>query len=223
MENLFFESSPLARQTLDALRAHQIAVAGVADAPAGVSLALSGQYSLELLRFLAREYDAAVIEHDAGAFELFALPAGTTPSEFYAALATLASPEPEKRAKAPETAQKREACPSHADASDEMSAIVGKLRDILAAYLQTPLADLLPYKAPVSEKMLEDGVISYSFIYKRISGIAVIRKSAKSASLLIADAISELVKCKLLEDVSVSTAERVYGTSAALYRINKEA
>ncbi|OHD25430.1 MAG: hypothetical protein A2Y38_12780 [Spirochaetes bacterium GWB1_59_5] len=181
---------------------HVEAMKPTAEQPEGKSFALVKEgFALSVLRDIAESFNVGkqafvVIEHFE-AFEIRRLVNGTNVKLFYKYLD-----------KNEQSAEK---------ASDSMAA----LREIIEQFKETSFEQISRYKAGITEEMKAACVISYSYVYKRLSNVASIKHSPNS----LTDEIKRLIDCaisdKILSNVPETVAKDVYKTSAKIYQILK--
>lgn len=175
-----------------------------ADLECGKSFGIAAEgYSLLLLRDIAADsYSVGkkafvVIDHGSNGYEVQRLPDGCNVKLFYKHLQSSVETEKGKPI--------------------EVDSATSEIKKKCTEYMEFGIEHAHKYDGTITKEMKSSTIVSYAYIQRRISAMAVIRKNGASAITL---AIAELVELKDLTEVSAQVASDRFGKKAKLYQIN---
>lgn len=136
-----------------------------------------------------------VVEHESG-FEVARLPDGSNRKLFYKQTRPVVSVQ----------------C-----GHDENEYAAACLR-IVGEYANATFEEVNKYKS-VTKQMKDEGVISHSYIQRRLGAVALFKNSTEGATVAIKRGSAVLVESGKLEEVPDNVAKNVFESSAKLYKI----
>lgn len=89
---------------------------------------------------------------------------------------------------------------------------------IVSEYAESTFEDVDKYKS-VSKQMKDEGIISHSYIQRRLGAVALFKNAVEGSTAAIKRGTAALVENGKLEEVPDGVAKNVFETSAKLYKI----
>lgn len=174
-------------------------------------------FSLKLLRELADDRSTGkkafvVFEHtDAGCFEVRRLPDGQNPKRYYGAVDLW------PKQAVPEAHDKHDL---HVG-SEEQALQLSRLIETIEELFERPVEESMKYFPGYCEDMRLNRIIPYTYIHRKLSSVAVFRKSKDGPTANLKKGLAELVKMRYVKEVPKGFS-KTYGTEAAMYQWIKD-
>lgn len=180
---------------------HSLAMEPAARVPVHKAFAIAPGFNVGMLRKMAESYKPkriVVIDHEESGFEVRRLGNNDDVSLFYASLNSKVGFE-------------------NPSLNDEQKS---HLKRIVCEFLELEEAQITKYDAQ-GVALRKADCVGYAYLQRRVVGIAAFRKSEEGASKAIHCALSQLEAEGFLRKLSEEETNELFGTGAAVYRINK--